>query len=244
MCSDLSMVVVNTRLTNWRKPISASRIICGSARGGSVQVRTILLVEQQTLLRQGMRKLLEDRDDLQMIGEAEEAEEAVVITAQLHPDIVLLDIQTIGSGLVGTMKRISENSPDSRVIVLGMHDDLDLLRTFTDSGISGYMLKTVPWEELVAAINTVCEDPSRFVFGLSRYSLIRKRTVQLTERERQVLELTAQAFTNRQIASQLSLTEATVKRHLRGIFRKLGASSRLDAVNRAARMGLTELSIE
>ena len=123
-----------------------------------------------------------------------------------------------------------------------MQEGPELLRALLEAGIRGYLLKTVTRHELVAAIQAV-EDPERIVLSVSRRSLPEDdgaQPVQLTERERQVLELTARALTNRQIANRLSLTEATVKRHLRNIFAKLGAGSRLDAVNRASHAGLIE----
>jgi DNA-binding NarL/FixJ family response regulator len=116
------------------------------------------------------------------------------------------------------------------------------VRALLAAGIRGYLLKSVHWQELVAAIRAVRADSQRIVLGVSGESLGWVRpglsASTLSDREREVLALVAEAFSNGQIASRLSLTEATVKRHLRNIFVKLGAVSRIDAVNKAAELGL------
>jgi DNA-binding NarL/FixJ family response regulator len=123
------------------------------------------------------------------------------------------------------------------VIILSMYEGPQLVQALLAAGIRGYLLKSIHWQELVVAIRAVHTDSDRVVLGVSRESL---RYVQqgpppgtLSARELEVLELVAQAFSNSQIASRLNLTEATVKRHLRNVFVKLGAVSRLDAVNKA-----------
>ncbi|WP_243725530.1 response regulator [Actinomadura rubrisoli] len=202
---------------------------------------TVLLVDDHTLVRQGVREILETQEDLRVVAEAGDGEEAVAAAAASRPHVVLLDVEMPGTDAAATVRRIRACSPDSQVIILSMHEGPRLLEGLLDAGIRGYLLKTVPWEELVAAIRAVRDDGSRIVLGVSRRSLPRgERSVRLTERERQVLALTARALSNRQIASRLSLTEATVKRHLRSVFAKLGAGSRLDAVNRAVAAGLIE----
>ncbi|MEV0667878.1 response regulator [Actinomadura luteofluorescens] len=205
-------------------------------------LRTILIVDGHTLVRQGVREILEEDDGLKVVGEAGDGDEALTVVADLHPDVVLLEVGNPGQDAVTTVRRIRHHSPDTKVIILSMQEGPELLRALLEAGIRGYLLKTVSRNELVAAIRAV-EDPERIVLSVSRRSLPEDdgtQPVALTERERQVLDLTAQALTNRQIANRLSLTEATVKRHLRNIFAKLGAGSRLDAVNRAALAGLID----
>lgn len=205
-------------------------------------LRTILIVDSHTLVRQGVREILEEDDGLKVVGEAGTGDEALTAVADLRPDVVLLEVGGPGQDAVTTVRRIRRDSPATKVIILSMQEGPELLRALLEAGIRGYLLKTVSRNELVAAIRAV-EDPERIVLSVSRRSLPEDdgtQPVQLTERERQVLELTARALTNRQIANRLSLTEATVKRHLRNIFAKLGAGSRLDAVNRAALAGLID----
>jgi DNA-binding NarL/FixJ family response regulator len=118
-----------------------------------------------------------------------------------------------------------------------MHEGPELVQATLAAGIRAYLLKSVHWQELVAAIRAVHADGDRVVLGVSQESLQaarpRPQQGELSDREREVLGLVAQALSNGQIASRLGLTEATVKRHLRNIFVKLGAVSRLDAVNKA-----------
>jgi DNA-binding NarL/FixJ family response regulator len=198
---------------------------------------TILMVDDHALVRQGLRQLLETQEDLRVVGEAGEAEEAVTLAAETAPDIVLLDVEIPGGEVTETVRRIGELSPRSRIIILSMHEGPELVQATLAAGIRAYLLKSVHWQELVAAIHAVHADGDRVVLGVSQESLQaarpRPQQGELSQREREVLGLVAQALSNGQIASRLGLTEATVKRHLRNIFVKLGAVSRLDAVNKA-----------
>jgi len=198
---------------------------------------TILIVDDHALVREGLREILETQGDMRVVGEAEDSATTVALTAEEQPDIVLLDIEIPGGEVTDTVSRIRDRSPRSRVIILSMYEGPQLVQALLAVGIRGYLLKSVHWQELVVAIRAVRADSDRIVLGVSRESL---RYVQqgsspgaLSAREREVLELVAQALSNGQIASRLDLTEATVKRHLRNIFVKLGAVSRIDAVNKA-----------
>ncbi len=198
---------------------------------------TILLVDDHTLVREGLREILQMQRDMRVVGEAEDSATTVALAAAEQPDIVLLDIEIPGDEVTTTVYQISNCSPASRVIILSMYEGPHLVQALLTAGIRGYLLKSVHWEELVVAIRAVRADGDRIVLGVSRESL---RYVQeqpsrgtLSARELEVLDLVAQALSNGQIASRLRLTEATVKRHLRNIFVKLGAVSRLDAVNKA-----------
>jgi DNA-binding NarL/FixJ family response regulator len=198
---------------------------------------TILLVDDHALLREGLREILETQADLQVVGEAADSATTVALAAERQPDIVLLDVEIPGGEVTVTVAHLRNCSPRSRVIIVSMYEGPQLVQALLDAGIRGYLLKSIHWEELVAAIRAVRADDERIVLGVSRDSL---RDVQqgpalgkLSAREREVLDLAAQALSNSQIAGRLNLTEATVKRHLRNVFIKLGAVSRLDAVNKA-----------
>jgi len=198
---------------------------------------TILIVDDHALVRQGVRRLLETQQDVRVVGEAGQADAAVALAAATEPDIVLLDVEIPGGEVTETVRRIGENSPRSRIIILSMHEGPDLVQATLAAGIRAYLLKSVHWQELVVAIRAVHADGDRVILGVSQESLQaarpRPEPGELSDREREVLGLVAQALSNNQIASRLGLTEATVKRHLRNIFTKLGAVSRLDAVNKA-----------
>jgi DNA-binding NarL/FixJ family response regulator len=202
--------------------------------GGQI---SILIVDDHALVREGMREILQTQPDMQVVGEAEDSATTVALAAARQPDIVLLDVEIPGDEVTTTVNQIRSRSPNSRVIILSMYEGPQLVQAVLAAGIRGYLLKSVHWEELVVAIRAVYADRDRIILGVSRESLSYapqgSSPGTLSAREHEVLDLVAQAFSNGQIASRLQLTEATVKRHLRNIFVKLGAVSRLDAVNKA-----------
>ncbi len=199
---------------------------------------TVLIIDDHALVREGVRGILETQGDLRVVGQAGDSDTAVALAAEEKPDVVLLDIEIPGGEATATARQILECSPRSRIIVLSMHESPRLVNAMLTAGVRGYLLKSTFWEELVVAIRVVVADSDRIVLGVSRHSvqLIQQepRASALSAREREVLALLGEALSNRQIAARLSLTEATVKRHIRNIFVKLGAVSRLDAVKKAA----------
>lgn len=199
---------------------------------------TILIVDDHALVREGLREILRTQEDLRVVGEAADHPTAVALAAAEQPDIILLDIDMPGGDVITTVNQIHSCSPRSRVIVLSMHEGPQFVQTLLAAGIRGYLLKSIHWQELVVSIRAVCADSDRLVLGVSWESLQYARqgptSGALSDREREVLGLVAQALSNAQIAARLQVTEATVKRHLRNIFVKLGAVSRLDAVNKDA----------
>jgi DNA-binding NarL/FixJ family response regulator len=202
---------------------------------------TILIVDDHALLREGLREILEAQDDMVVVGEAGDSASAIALVAEKRPNVVLLDVEIPGEDVTTTVSRIRALSSDSKVIILSMYDGPQLLRSLLAVGVRGYLLKSVHRQELVTAIRSAHSDNGRVVLAVSRESLAQAQEPSsdlLSAREREVLELTAQALSNTQIASRLSLTEATVKRHLRNIFVKLGAVSRIDAVNKATAASL------
>lgn len=197
---------------------------------------TIVIVDDHALVRQGLREILRTQADLVVVGEAGDSASAVELVAEKRPHIVLLDIEIPGEEAPTTVARMQALSPRSRVIILSMYEGPRLLQSLLAAGVRGYLLKSVHWQVLVAAIRAVRNDDGRVVLEVSPESLVqagRGSADLLSDREREVLELTAQALSNSQIAARLSVTEATVKRHLHNIFAKLDAVSRIDAVNKA-----------
>lgn len=200
------------------------------------QIR-ILIVDDHTLVREGLRVILQAQADLDIVAEAGDSESAVAMAGKELPDVILLDVEIPGTEVTTTIRQIRSCSPRSQIIVLSMYEGPQLLHTLLTAGIRGYLLKSIHWQELAVAIRVVSTDSSRIVLGVSSESLNPfgqgPASDGLSAREREVLDLVANALSNCQIASRLGLTEATVKRHLRNIFIKLGAVSRLDAVNKA-----------
>jgi DNA-binding NarL/FixJ family response regulator len=199
---------------------------------------TILIVDDHALVREGLCEILGAQNDLRVVGQAQDSATTVALAAKEQPDVVLLDVEIPGGEVTTTVNQIRNCSPSSRVIILSMYEGPQLVQALLAVGIRGYLLKSVHWQELVVAIRAVCTDNDRIVLGVSpqslRYVNQESSPGMLSAREREVLELVGQALSNSQIASRLCLTEATVKRHLRNIFVKLGAVSRIDAVNKAA----------
>jgi DNA-binding NarL/FixJ family response regulator len=203
----------------------------------------VLIVDDHMLVREGLRRILQAQDDMDVVGEAGDSAAAVAAAARERPDVILLDVEIPGGEAAATVRKLRDASPQSRVIILSMHEGPVLVQELLAAGVRGYLLKSIHWQELVLAIRTVHLDPDRVVLGVSGQSLRSvsqgpgEGAMALSAREREVLGLVGEALSNGQIASRLSLKEATVKRHLRNVFVKLGAVSRIDAVNKATELG-------
>jgi DNA-binding NarL/FixJ family response regulator len=197
----------------------------------------ILLVDHHAIVRDCLREVLDSYADLVVVDTAATGAEGVAKSARHLPDIVLLDLELPDGEAVETVRGIRAVAPASRVIILSMSDGPGLLRRLVAEGVRGYLLRSAGRHELVAAVRSVHGDAERMVLSVSRETLARLQSgtgdADLSDREREVLELVAQALSNSQIAGRLAISEATVKRHLRNIFARLGAVSRIDAVNKA-----------
>jgi DNA-binding NarL/FixJ family response regulator len=200
----------------------------------------IVLVDDHLLVREGVREILECEDDLQVVGEAGDSAAAVAVSGRTQPDVVLLDVQLPGGEVTATVRAVHSAAPGAKIIILSMFDGPQLVQSLLGLGVKGYLLKTVSRLELVAAVRSACRAGDRIVLSVSPDCFEQESAGAdlLSARERTVLLLVAKALSNGQIASKLSLTEATVKRHLRNIFAKLGAVSRIDAVNKACAAAL------
>jgi DNA-binding NarL/FixJ family response regulator len=195
-----------------------------------------VIVDDHALFRDGLREILHAHEDMIVVGEASDSEGAVALAAEKRPHVVLLDVEIPGEDVTATAGRIRSLAPDSAIVILSMYEGPQLVKSLMRAGVRGYLLKSAHRQELVAAVRIVRHNRDRVVLSVSQESLAQVHGVSgcsLSEREREVLEMTAQALSNTQIAHRLGVTEATVKRHLRNIFIKLGAVSRLDAVNKA-----------
>jgi DNA-binding NarL/FixJ family response regulator len=216
----------------------------------------VLIVGPYALVRDGIRALLTGHDDLAVAGDCEDGDPAVALAGRCRPDVVLLDVDA-GDGAEETgkqVRRLREASPSSDLVVLSPTAEPALIRTRINCGVRGFLIKSIQGQELLAAVRALRSDPRLLVLGVpeetvrridvppglllepvrSRPQPLTGRVAGLSARELEVLALVGQALSNGQIASRLALTEATVKRHLRNIFGKLGAVSRLDAVNKTA----------
>lgn len=211
----------------------------------------VLLVDDQKLMRQGLRVLLELEPDLEVAGEAEDGQEALEAYARLEPDVVLMDIRMPGMDGVEATWRLRERWPEARVVILTTFDDDEYIFEGLRAGALGYLLKDVSGEELAEAVRTVAEggaliEPSvarKVVAEFARLAPPARPPEEglpepLTEREREVVELLASGLTNREIAARLHLAEGTVKNYVSSILQKLGVRDRTQAAVRARELGL------
>ncbi|QMU73264.1 response regulator transcription factor [Streptacidiphilus sp. P02-A3a] len=193
----------------------------------------ILAADDHGLLRAALCELLCREPDLTVVAQAADGAAAVALAAEHRPDVVLLDVEMPGPGPVATVERLRQVSPLARIIVLTMHGDLRLMESMLGAGVTGYLHKDASREVLLSSIRGA-------VAGLTTVHLRREPGEQpapgpgggLTPREHEIMTYVADALSNRQIGNRLSIAEGTVKRHLGNIFEKLGASSRIDAVNK------------
>ena len=214
------------------------------------QIR-ILLVDDQRLMREGLRILLELEPDLEIAGEATNGQEALDTYAEIEPDVVLMDVRMPGMDGVEATWRLRERWPSARVVILTTFDDDEYVFEGLRAGARGYLLKDVSGHDLAEAVRTVAAggaliEPSvarRVVAEFARMAPpIRKPddglAEPLLEREREILRLMAQGLTNREIADRLSLAQGTVKNYVTTILQKLGARDRTQAALRARELGM------
>ena len=213
----------------------------------------ILLVDDQSLFREGLRTLLSIWDDLEVVGEAGNGQEALTAVAQLAPDVVLMDLRMPVLDGVATTRQISQNYPNSKVIVLTTFDDDEYVFDGLRAGAVGYLLKDVSSDKLVEAIRAAAQGNSflqpsvaaKVIAEFSRLTPTAKPeptalVEPLSSREREVLRVVATGASNKEIAQHLHLAEGTVKNHLTSILGKLGVRDRTQAALKARELGILE----
>jgi len=211
----------------------------------SQSVIRVLLADDHVVVRAGIRQFLEHSQDIQVIAEASNGQEACALIEQHSPDVAVLDIQMpLMSGIEVTRWVRSKRLPTG-VLVLSAYDDAPYIQAVLQAGANGYVLKNAEPHEIVQGVRDVYDGKSvldahlalRLVTNLS--AKVETAPVNpLTERELQILILTGKGFTNKAIGAQLSISDRTVQNHLANIFQKLNAESRTEAVMRAVSLGL------
>jgi DNA-binding NarL/FixJ family response regulator len=209
----------------------------------------ILLADDHAVVRQGFKMILGAQADMEIVGEAANGREAVELAAQLHPDIVVMDVAMPELNGIEATRRLIAANPHIRVIALSMHKDSVYVREILRAGARGYLLKDVSLDQLVNAVKTVAAGGSlvapmvtqRLLSGLERMhneftSL--DRPDPLTERETEILRLMAGGYSNKEIANSLGVAEGTVKNHVSNILSKLGVRDRTRAVLKAFELGI------
>lgn len=211
----------------------------------------ILLADDHTLLRSGIKALLEDEPDIAIVGEAEDGREAVRMAHMLRPNLVLMDIaMPLLNGLEAT-RQIKREHPEIKILVLTMYDHEEYFRQVLEAGASGYIIKRAAAHELVAAIRAVNSGESVLSPAITRYLLddylsgeTRKDEDDpnaLSPREREVLQLIAEGNTSREIAEILNLSVKTVQSHRTNLMRKLDLHDRGDLIKYAIQKKIIEI---
>jgi len=214
----------------------------------------VLLVDDHTVVREGICSMLSGERDIVMVGEASSGDEAVRKTNDLEPHVVLMDIRMPGMSGIEATRRIKSANPMVPVIILTMYDSDMYVIEAIQAGASGYLTKDVSRELLCHAIRSVVDGGTMVRRGLlerAMDALVRapadgrdhtavSLVAQLTPREREVLDLLAHGCGNREICRELHLAEITVKKHVQNVVQKLGVSDRTRAAVLAVRLGLAE----
>jgi len=203
----------------------------------------VVLVDDQSLVRTGLRMILDETEDIEVVGEAGDGASAVEVTAQARPDVVLMDIRMPGTDGITATKRVRALSPSPKVILLTTFDLDDYLFGGLRAGASGFLLKDTLAADLIAAVRVVVTGEAVTAPSATRRLIAHvmaesqpaaagpgERLDVLTAREREVLTLIARGLSNAEIAEQLRLAEGTVKTHIGRILAKLGLRDRIQAV--------------
>ncbi len=214
----------------------------------------VVVVDDQELFRRGMVMLLSVEDDIEVVGEASDGDEASELAATLVPDVVLLDVRMPKRSGIEACAAIKEVAPSANIIMLTVSDEEADLYEAIKSGASGYLLKDASIDQVAQAVRLVADgqsliSPSMAAKLLEEFKLIASAgsrpdliTPRLTQRELDVLRLVARGLNNKDIASDLFISENTVKNHVRNILEKLQLHSRMEAVMYAVREKLLDLS--
>lgn len=209
----------------------------------------VFLVDDQTLVRQGVRSLLELSDAVQVIGEARDGDEAIAEIPRIKPDVVLLDLRMPGKSGLEVLEHLSRTGELPPTIILTTFDDDQLVLAGIKAGAKGYLLKDVTLDQLVSAIQTVADGGSlvqpavtqRLLSGLEGMQnefVSLEQPDPLTDRETEILRLMAGGFSNKEIANSLGVAEGTIKNHVSNILSKLGVRDRTRAVLKAFELKL------
>ncbi len=198
----------------------------------------ILIVDDHQVVREGLRHMLELEADMEVVGEAGEAKEALAQVESLSPEVILMDIKMPGVDGIELTRQIKEKLPSCNIIMLTLYDEY--LAKAIEAGAVGYLLKDIKREELTRAIRAVHEGRAPLNLSLNRDQLAElaapaesKQRAYLSERELAILRMIADGVTTEEIADQLFLSQASVKRSVRLTFEKLGVRNRSEAVSEA-----------
>ncbi len=202
----------------------------------------LLIADDHAVVRHGLAQLVATFEDVEVVGSAADGEEAVALSAERAPDVVLMDLEMPVLDGIEATRRIKAAHPEVTVVVLTSFSDRERILHALDAGAAGYLLKDVEPEELAKAIAAAARGESPLDPKAARALLSARRTGapadSLSEREREVLLMVAEGLPNKQIALRLAISEKTVKAHLTSVFRQIGVTDRTQAALWVERSGL------
>jgi DNA-binding NarL/FixJ family response regulator len=206
----------------------------------------VLIADDHGIVRSGLRMLIDRQSDMNVVAEAEDGVEALALAQAERPDVAVLDVSMPRMTGLQAAREVRAHCPDTRVLLLSMHDDERYFLEGLEAGATGYVLKNAADTDLIGALRTVA-DGHTFLSGKAQAALERgwregghEPADPLTPRELEVVKLIAEAHTNRQIAETLGLAEKTVESHRANLLAKLGMRDRVELVRYAIRRGLVE----
>jgi DNA-binding NarL/FixJ family response regulator len=217
---------------------------------------TVLLAEDHEIVRQGLRKLLEAEHDLQVVGEAATGRQAVALTRQLHPAVVVMDIAMPLLNGLEAARQIRQRVPDTRVVILSAHSDDAYVEQAIASGASGFLLKQTSSQALATAIREAVEGRTffspaidkqlrnHFEASADRRGLVRKKGHGLSSREMEVLQLIAEGQPNKRVAAELGISVKTVEKHRQRLMEKLNIHDTAGLTRYAIAAGIIESSVQ
>ena len=204
----------------------------------------LLLADDHRMLRETLRRSMLD-EGFDVVGEASDGQEAVDLADQLQPDVILMDVTMPEMGGVEAPRRIVEQRPDARIVMLTMHADQDVIAAAIRAGASGYLVKDCSFEEVAATVReAISGEVSQHVAASmlrEARGLVDEADSVITKREIEVLQLIADGCATPEVAEKLFISQKTVKNHLASIYAKLDARDRTQAVLQAVRMGIVRL---
>lgn len=213
----------------------------------------ILLADDQLMVRQGIRQILEHEVDFEVVGEADNGVDAVRLAREFEPDVIVMEARMPRLDSVEVMKRLKTVQNSGAVLILTSHGDEDQTVELLKAGVNGCIFKTAPGKDLAQAIRMiqagqfVCDplvEMSLLKHAIRRGPVTLEFGQHLTRREAEVLKLAAKGMSNRDIAAYLNLSEGTIKGYFVGVFGKMGVSSRTEAVTEAVKRGWVSLEDE
>jgi len=208
----------------------------------------IIVADDHSVVREGTRALLEREEDMEVVGEAKDGEEAINLIQKLHPDVAILDISMPKLSGIEVTRQVKPSFPSLAILILTAYDNDEYVFALLEAGAAGYLLKDVPGHEIVEAVRAVHSGESVLHPTIARKVIQRaisttakaseeKSGIELSDREHEVLKLAAKGLNNKDIADNLCISIRTVQGHINNIFHKLGVGSRTEAIFQSVKRG-------